>query len=908
MQPGRWNVPAVKWGLLRVSRISFSRLPRLLAGGGVRIALALLLVVGASVLFWASRDYTVIAPDWDGQIRGIAYSPSHLFSQRDHELVAPAEIDRDLAQLSQLTGHIRTYTVDNGLDKVPEIARRYGLTVTLGIWIGSDLDKNEEEIKTAIKAALANRRVVDRVVVGNEAILRGDVTADQLNDYIKRVRAALPARIKITTAEPWSMWLLTPEIGQYVDVVFVHLLPYWEGVDARNSLTFVQHAFQDVQDEFPDKPIVIGETGWPSEGRTRRGAEANIASEAYFDRAFVQLAVQKGYDYYIVEAYDQPWKVSNEGAVGAYWGLLNANGKPKFSFTGLLRSFPQWRFYALLGAILTLTLGLLILGRMPRLKQPGYLVMGALVALVTTGLLVLIDATALEYIDPGDIAMIAAMSPLVLLASTVILTEGVELAASLWRVERRQVLASIPESSPRISIHVPCYNEPPQMVIETLDALARLDHDNYQVIVLDNNTPDPETWRPVEAHCKTLGPRFIFHHMDQVQGFKAGALNEMLKLTDPSAEYVAVIDSDYQVEPSWLRRALPLFALPDIALVQGPQDYRDAGLSAFKAMAYEEYRGFFHIGMVERNEHNAIIQHGTMTIVRRRALDEVGGWATWCITEDTELGLKLFEAGYGAAYISGSMGSGLMPDTLEAFMSQRYRWVYGAMQIMKRHAGPIFLGRRKLSWAQRYQFLSGWLPWMSDGLGMIVTFMGLIWTALMTALPTMFDVPMPALSAAALALFFAKTLKTLLLYPQKVRSGVKGAIMASVAGLSLTHTVGKAALTGLFTSGKPFLRTPKCEDPAMLSQALRVVWQETLLFSLCILAVGLMAFVNNGLDDPAAMLWMTMLSVQALPYAASVATAAISATSNARKDRANILPALPPAPTPPEPEPLPKAA
>jgi exo-beta-1,3-glucanase (GH17 family)/cellulose synthase/poly-beta-1,6-N-acetylglucosamine synthase-like glycosyltransferase len=908
MQAGRQKVPAVKWGLVRVSGFSFSDLPRLLASGRLRIALALLLVVGASVLFWASRDYTVIAPDWDGQIRGLAYSPSHLFTQRDHELVPPAQIDRDLAQLSQLTGHIRTYTVANGLDKVPEIARRYGLMVTLGIWIGSDLDQNETEITTAIKAALANRRVVDRVVVGNEAILRGDVTADQLNDYIRRVRAALPARIKITTAEPWSMWLLTPEIGQNVDVVFVHLLPYWEGVDARNALTFVQHAYQDVQDEFPDKPIVIGETGWPSEGRTRRGAEANIASEAYFDRAFVQLAVQKGYDYYMVEAYDQPWKVANEGAVGAYWGLLNAGGKPKFPFTGLLRSFPQWRFYALLGAILTLTLGLLVLGRMPRLKQPGYLVMGALVALVTTGLLVLIDATALEYIEPGDIAMIAAMSPLVLLASTVILTEGVELAASLWRVERRQLLASIPEKTPRVSIHVPCYNEPPQMVIETLDALARLDHDNYEVIVFDNNTPEPAVWQPVEAHCKALGSRFSFRHVDQLGGYKAGALNVMLAMTDPSAEYVAVIDSDYQVEPFWLRRTLPLFAKPEIALVQGPQDYRDSHQNTFKAMAYEEYRGFFHIGMVERNEHNAIIQHGTMTIVRREALDEVGGWATWCITEDTELGLRLFEAGYSAAYVPASMGSGLMPDTLDAYMSQRYRWVYGAMQIVKRHAGSIFLGRKKLSWAQRYQFLSGWLPWMSDGLGMIVTFVGLIWTALMTALPNMFDVPMPALSAAALALFFAKTLKTLLLYPQKVRSGVRGAIMASVSGLSLTHTVGKAALAGLFTSGKPFLRTPKCEDPAMLSQALRVVWQETALFCLCMIAVALMAFVNNGLDDPAAILWMTMISVQSLPYAASVITAAISARSNARKPSPSLVSAFPPAPTPPEPKPLPKAA
>ncbi len=186
---------------------------------------------------------------------------------------------------------------------------------------------------------------------------------------------------------------------------------------------------------------------------------------------------------------------------------------------------------------------------MPRVRPQGYIVMGGLVAVVTTGLLALIDASSLEYVDPADLVMIVAMVPLVLLASTVILTEGVELAASLWRVERRAMKLAIPETSPRVSIHVPCYNEPPAMVIDTLNALARLDYDNFEVIVLDNNTPERETWTPVAAHCAELGPRFRFYHYDNMAGFKAGALNEALKLTDPAAIYIAVIDSDYQVEP-----------------------------------------------------------------------------------------------------------------------------------------------------------------------------------------------------------------------------------------------------------------------------------------------------------------------------------------------------------------------
>ena len=500
--------------------------------------------------------------------------------------------------------------------------------------------------------------------------------------------------------------------------------------------------------------------------------------------------------------------------------------------------------------------------------------------------------------------MTIAMVPLVLLAAAVILTEGIELAASLWRVERRAQIAAIPEQPPKVSIHLPCYNEPPEMVIATLDALNRLDYDNFEVIVLDNNTRDAAVWRPVEAHCQTLGPRFRFFHYDDMNGFKAGALNVALDLTVADAEYVGVIDSDYQVEPFWLRRALPYFASPQVALVQGPQDYRDGGESLFKAMCYQEYRGFFHIGMVERNEHDAIIQHGTMTIVRKNVLREVGGWSTWCITEDTELGLKLFERGYSATYIPQSLGRGLIPDTLSAFMSQRYRWVYGAMQIMKRHAGAIFLGQTKLSWAQRYQFLCGWLPWISDGLGSVVTIFALLWTLLMTVEPRYFDVPMAALSAAALSLFLAKTLKTLLLYPQKVRSGVRGALMASVAGLALTHTVGKAVLSGIFTSGKPFLRTPKCENPADLSQVLRVVWQETTLLGLCLLALFAMLF-DRGFDDPAATLWMTMLTIQSTPYVATLVTAFFSAVANAQRVTAGVVLLSKPAPpVPPTPEPV----
>ncbi|HTC83964.1 MAG TPA: hypothetical protein VK683_06390, partial [Rhizomicrobium sp.] len=165
---------------------------RHLGGGKLRITIALAMVVGASALFWTSRDYAVVAPEWDGQVRGIAYNPSHVFSQRQNLAVTTERINRDLAQLSKLTNHIRTYTVDGGMDKVPEIARHHGMTVSMGIWISADMEKNDQQIALAIRTALANRRTIDRVIVGNETQTFGYVSPDQLNTYIRRVRAALP--------------------------------------------------------------------------------------------------------------------------------------------------------------------------------------------------------------------------------------------------------------------------------------------------------------------------------------------------------------------------------------------------------------------------------------------------------------------------------------------------------------------------------------------------------------------------------------------------------------------------------------------------------------------------------------------------------------------------------------------
>jgi cellulose synthase/poly-beta-1,6-N-acetylglucosamine synthase-like glycosyltransferase len=432
------------------------------------------------------------------------------------------------------------------------------------------------------------------------------------------------------------------------------------------------------------------------------------------------------------------------------------------------------------------------------------------------------------------------------------------------------------EPQPKVSIHVPAYNEPPEMVIETLDALARLDYANFEVLVIDNNTRDERVWRPVEAHCALLGERFRFFHVAPLAGFKAGALNFALARTASDAQIIAVIDSDYVVDPNWLRDLVPGFQDPRIAIVQAPQDYRDEGASAFKAMCYAEYRGFFHIGMITRNERNAIIQHGTMTMVRREQLER-SGWAEWCITEDAELGLRIFEAGFEATYVPQSYGRGLMPDTFIDFKKQRFRWAYGAMQILKRHARAFFMEGGPLAPGQRYHFVAGWLPWVADGCNMLFNIAALGWSAAMVLNPHRIDPPLVMYSVLPLSLFTFKLAKLVHLYRVRVGANFRQTIAAAVAGLALTHTIGRAVVKGLFTRSEPFFRTPKNGRAPRVVQALAAAAEESFMMVGLWLAAWCVAHLPLQQSGPDRFAWIVVLMIQSIPYASTLLASLASA-------------------------------
>lgn len=842
---------------------------------GFLIALAFAALTFAG---WAVLNRPTSEPPWPERIQGFAFSPFATGQDpREQILPSESEIDGDLKLLSGKTNAVRTYSVLGSLGAVPKLADKHDINVAIGAWLDSNRSLNEKELTAAIELARTHMNVV-RVFIGNEVVLRGDLPKEEFYTYLDRARAVIGQ--PVSTAEPWHVWLKNPEMVDHVDFIAVHLLPYWEGVPVEAAVDYSMSRLKELEEAFPGKPIMVGEVGWPSNGRTREGAVASTSNEALFLRRFLSLAEKEGYIYYVMEAFDQPWKAQFEGAVGAYWGVYDVNRRPKFEFRAPIVRVPNWQILATTSVAVAFLILALLYVNSTTLRKRGRSFLAIVVFPTATVTVWIFYQFTQQYLTATSIAVGVLLFLGMLGVIAVLLAEAHEWAEAHWVVARRRLAKTQRGDDvvlPKVSIHVPAYNEPPEMVIETLNALARLDYPNFEVIMIDNNTRDEAVWRPVEAHCATLGPRFRFFHVEPLEGFKAGALNFSLRETAEDVEVIAVIDSDYMVEPNWLRDLAPTFNGPNVGIVQAPQDYRDATQNAFKAMAYAEYRGFFLIGMVTRNDRNAIIQHGTMTMVRRSLLDKTGGWAEWCITEDAELGLRVFEAGYEAVYTPRSYGKGLMPDTFIDFKKQRFRWAYGAMQIMKRHAGSLFSGGAgPLTAGQRYHFVAGWLPWIADGFNVLFNLAALGWSVAMVLWPERFDPPLAMFSVLPLSLFTFKLLKLVHLYRVRVGAGIRQTLAAAIAGLALAHTIGVAIVKGTLTRNEPFFRTPKHAKTQGIGLAFAAAREETLMM----IALWLAAWgVANSpqMASPDRLAWVIVMVIQSLPYLSTLLTSIASA-------------------------------
>lgn len=424
---------------------------------------------------------------------------------------------------------------------------------------------------------------------------------------------------------------------------------------------------------------------------------------------------------------------------------------------------------------------------------------------------------------------------------------------------------------PKVSVHVPAHAEPPEMVIQTLAALRNLDYPSYEVIMVDDNTEEDELWRPVLDYCQRNGIK-VFHLQDY-PGFKSGALNFALTQTAPNAEIIAVVDSDYVVAPEFLRETVPYFNNPRVAFVQTPQSFRNDGANLFARFSALAQRFFFEISLRSRNERNGIIFAGTMGLIRKRALERIGGWDEWCITEDALTSLRLLQKGYESVYINQVYGQGLLPETFEDTKKQRYRWAFGGMQILRRHWRDLLPWRRRtpsdqLTAAQRLHYLMGTAGWLMD---LLVLFFTLFLLGTAAAFLSGTGLPVRQL-AVWILLVPLLSIGTGVLRVAWALRGATGAtwregLGAFTAMLSFSLTVARACLAALRHSEGVFLRTPKFATQSSLTRALRAASGEALLATVLLAAAPLVLYHR---DDAEGLLLALLLAWHGLVYLAAL--------------------------------------
>jgi exo-beta-1,3-glucanase (GH17 family) len=331
------------------SHTSYARFARPLAW----IVLVIAAAFGAA--YWWLLGRPVDLPDSPtAKIACVSYAPFRFDGETPfdpHAFISPARIDADLKVLSTRFDCVRTYSMSQGLGAVPDIAGRYGMKVLMGVWLGRDLVANEREVQLALAAAKRDAGSLSGIVVGNEVLLRQELTEKALAGYIERVNASTD--VPVTYADVWEFWQAHPALAKATDYVTIHILPYWEDepVAPEKAIRHVADVYQRMKSEFPGKQVMIGETGWPSEGRTRRDASASLVNEARYLREFLNYAATVDMPYNVIEAFDQPWKRDLEGTVGGFWGIFDVQGKPKFAMSGPVVEEPRWSWGIAAGGV-----------------------------------------------------------------------------------------------------------------------------------------------------------------------------------------------------------------------------------------------------------------------------------------------------------------------------------------------------------------------------------------------------------------------------------------------------------------------------------------------------------------------------------------------------------------------------
>jgi cellulose synthase/poly-beta-1,6-N-acetylglucosamine synthase-like glycosyltransferase len=425
-----------------------------------------------------------------------------------------------------------------------------------------------------------------------------------------------------------------------------------------------------------------------------------------------------------------------------------------------------------------------------------------------------------------------------------------------------------PTYQPMVSLHIAAYNEPPDLLIETIKAVERIDYPDFEIVVIDNNTTDPAVWGPVEEYCRGR-ERIRFVHVAPWPGYKAGACNLALRrYTDPRAEIIGLIDADDIVQPYYLRETISYFCDPRIGFIQTFEGNRDYEGSAYYTACVDSYQGFYLSVMSSRNERDTVPFVGTMGLFRKSALMGVGGWNEWCISEDTEASLRVLKAGWSGLYIPRCFGRGIVPPSFASLNTQRHRWCFGAMQIMRLHWRSCLPWDRSpdnyLTASQRRDYLMASLGWFRDLLMLGFALLLLVVTGLLLSDSGFALMPLSGNSSLLpMSLIIVATISMTWTLRHWTPISFRRALLGLLISLSASWITAEACIQGMFHREGVFLRTSKTgAKKGRFRTAVRVSRIETLLAVALFTSAGLLvAFLPHP-----PLLLVAIISLQGVVY------------------------------------------
>jgi len=270
---------------------------------------------------------TMFAKILDESVHGFCFS-LYAEGQKPGDIIEEPQIRRRMKILKPHTEWVRSFSCTDGNELIPIVAKDMGVKTMVGAWLGDDPEINEREIEGLIK--LANEGLVDIAAVGNEVLYRNNLSEDELLGFIQHVKDNIPSDIPVGYVDAYYEFTDHPKITEMCDVILCNCYPYWEGCPFEYSLGHMQQMYQQAKDAGQGKKVIITETGWPSQGKSLKGAHASYESALkYFINAQLWSAAED-IDIMYFSSFDESWKVGAEGEVGAYWGLWDKNENFKF--------------------------------------------------------------------------------------------------------------------------------------------------------------------------------------------------------------------------------------------------------------------------------------------------------------------------------------------------------------------------------------------------------------------------------------------------------------------------------------------------------------------------------------------------------------------------------------------------